>query len=90
MGKKQLFFGILLGFLGAFLGCFIFLQFFTNFGFINGVSVMKNAGILNKVIALGAILNLIIFFILLKMNKDMVAKGVLLAMFLLTIITLLM
>ncbi len=88
--KKDLIIGILLGIIGAIVGCFIFLEFFTNFGFIDGVTEMKKRGILNKVITLGAILNLIIFFILLQKNKDVMAKGVVLAMFIITIITLVM
>jgi hypothetical protein len=49
---------------------------------------MKNSGILNKVITLGAILNLIIFFILLQKNKDTMAKGVVFSMLIITVITL--
>ena len=88
--KKDLMIGVLLGIIGAIIGCFIFLEFFTDFGFIDGITVMKQRGILNKVITLGAILNLIIFFILLQKNKDVMAKGVVLAMFIITIITLAM
>ena len=88
--EKDLIVGILLGIFGAVLGCFIFLQFFTDFGVIEGVTEMKKRGVLNKVITLGAILNLIIFFILLQKNKDIMAKGVVLAMFIITIITLVM
>jgi uncharacterized membrane protein YeaQ/YmgE (transglycosylase-associated protein family) len=62
--KKDLIIGILLGIIGAVIDCFIFLEFFTNYGFIEGINVMKNTGLINKVITLGAILNLIIFFIL--------------------------
>lgn len=90
MEKKDLFIGFLLGIMGAILGCYIFLEFFTEHGFIEGFSVMKNGGFLNKVITLGAILNLIIFFILLQKKKDTVAKGVVFSMFIITIITLLL
>jgi hypothetical protein len=88
--KKDLIIGVLLGIIGAVVGCFIFLQFFTDFGFIEGVTAMNKRGILNKVITLGAILNLIIFFVLLQKNKDVMAKGVVLAMFIITLITLIM
>ena len=88
MEKKDLIIGFLIGIIGAFVGCFIFLEFFTEYGFIKGFAAMKNAGILNKVITLGAILNLIIFFILLQKNKDTMAKGVVFSMLIITIITL--
>jgi hypothetical protein len=90
MKNKDIIIGFLIGLAGAFVGCFIFLEFFTEYGFIDGFSVMKNGGFLNKVITLGAILNLIIFFILLQKNKDTMAKGVVFAMLILTIITLIM
>lgn len=88
MEKKDLIIGFLIGIIGALIGCFIFLEFFTEYGFIKGFTIMKNAGILNKVITLGAILNLFIFFILLQKKKDAIAKGLVFSMLLLTIITL--
>jgi hypothetical protein len=49
---------------------------------------MKSQGLLGKIITLGAILDLIAFAILLKLNKDSMARGVILAVLVLTIITL--
>jgi hypothetical protein len=43
---------------------------------------------LGKIITLGAIVNLVLFFILLKFNKELMARGVVLGMILLTVITL--
>jgi hypothetical protein len=42
---------------------------------------------MGKVITLGAIIDLILFFILLKINKDLMARGVVLATIILAIIT---
>uniref|UniRef100_UPI00404A9B6F hypothetical protein n=1 Tax=Flavobacterium sp. TaxID=239 RepID=UPI00404A9B6F len=89
MKKKDLIIGFLIGIIGAFVGSIIYLEFFTNYGFTEGLTAIKNAGIINKVITLGAILNLIIFFILLQKNKDTIAKGVVFSMFVITIITVL-
>ncbi|WP_240723557.1 hypothetical protein [Flavobacterium sp. J27] len=88
--KKDIFIGLLIGFLGAFVGTFISLHFFTNQGFVEGFNVMKKAGMIGKVITLGCIPNLIIFFLLLKKDKDLMARGVILSMFLLVILTLLL
>jgi len=88
MKKLDLLIGTLIGFATTFLGVYIFLEFFTDYGFTKGLSGMKNQGILGKVITLGAILNIIVFFILLKYNKELMARGVVLATILLTIITL--
>jgi hypothetical protein len=88
MQKKDFFIGILLGLVGGFIGCFIALKIYTDLNFIDGFKMMQQGGLIGKVITLGAILNLILFFILLKLNKDLIARGVIFAMFLLTILTL--
>ncbi len=88
MRKIDLLFGVLIGISAAMIGSIIFIESFTEFHFINGIQVMRAQGILGKVITLGAILNIIIFFILLKFNKDLMARGVILATIILTIITL--
>ena len=88
MKKTDLLIGALIGFAATFLGMYIFMTFFTDLGFVEGVKGMKSQGYLGKVITLGAILNIIAFFILLKADKELMARGVVLATILLTIITL--
>lgn len=88
MKKIDLFFGVLIGLISTLIGCFIFIEFFTAYHFIDGVQVLKSQGLLGKVITLGAILNIIIFFTLLKFKKEIMARGVILATIILTIITL--
>ena len=46
-------------------------------------------GKLGKIISLGSVLNIIVFFLLLKFNKELIARGVILGTILLAIITLL-
>lgn len=88
MRKIDLLYGILLGFFGAILGSFIFIESFTNYSFVEGIAAIKSGGNLGKIITLGAILNLVIFFFLLKKNEEVMARGVVLATIILTIITL--
>ncbi|WP_290802937.1 hypothetical protein [Flavobacterium sp.] len=88
ISKKDIFIGLIIGLLGAFIGTFFALQFFTKQGFIEGFRIMRQAGMIGKVITLGSVPNLILFFILLKKNKDLMARGIILAMFILVIITL--
>jgi len=90
MNKRDIFIGFLLGLLGGFIGCFVVLHFFTAQGFVEGFKILRQGGMIGKVITLGSILNLIIFFILIQKKKDLMARGVILAMFLLTILTLLL
>ncbi|SFE88649.1 hypothetical protein [Flavobacterium xueshanense] len=88
MNKKDLLLGFLLGFATTLLGSYIFITIFTEFKFIAGIQIMKSQGNLGKIITLGSILTLIAFGILLKMNKEMMARGVVLAVIALAIFTL--
>lgn len=87
MKKTDLLIGAIIGFVTTFLGTFLFFHFFTDYSFLEGVKGMKSQGFLGKVITLGAILNLFAFFVLLKLNKELMARGVVLATILLAIIT---
>lgn len=88
MSKKDLLIGFTIGFITTFLGTFLFLEFFTIHGFVNGILVLKAQGYLGKVITIGAILNLVVFFIFLQKDQDIKARGVVLATVILALITL--
>lgn len=88
MRKIDLLYGILIGLLGAFIGCFLFITLFTDFDFLDGVHAMKAEGKLGKLITIGAILNLFIFFFLLKQKREMLARGVVFGTIILTFVTL--
>jgi len=88
MRKADLFIGIIIGIVSTVLGCVIFLEAFTAYHFMDGLQQFRAQHLLGKIITLGAILNIVIFFILLKSNKELMARGVVLATIILTIITL--
>jgi hypothetical protein len=88
MKKTDLLIGIMIGIVSAVIGTYIFIEGFTGYSFFVGIREMKLQGHLGKVITLGAILNLIIFFVLLQINKEMMARGVVLATIILTVVTL--
>ncbi len=88
MKKIDLFYGFVIGVVASIIGSYIFIVAFTPYSFLGGIQILKFEGKLGKIITLGAILNLLIFFGLLKYNKELMARGVILAMFILTIITL--
>jgi hypothetical protein len=56
------------------------------YNFITGIQIMKSQGLLGKLITLGSILDLLVFAILLKLNKDGIAGVVLVIV--LTVLTL--
>jgi hypothetical protein len=84
----ELLIGFVIGILASLIGIFIFITFFTDFDFIAGIQAMKSEGKIGKLITLGSILDLVAFGILLKMNKDIMARGVVLAVIIIAIITL--
>ncbi|HEX9979563.1 MAG TPA: hypothetical protein VGB50_03235 [Flavobacterium sp.] len=88
MNKADLFYGVLIGIVASLIGSFIFIMLFTDYGFIEGIRLMKAKGYLGKIITLGAIFNLIAFFVLLHYKKELMARGVVLATIILTFITL--
>jgi hypothetical protein len=88
MNKKDIIIGFIIGFLACVLGIFLFTTFFTDFDFMTGIKSMKAEGKLGKLITLGASLDLVAFGILLKRNKDLMARGVVLAVIVIAIITL--
>ncbi len=88
MSKTAILLGFVIGMLTSVLGIYIFIHFFTNFDFITGIQSIKSEGKLGKLITLGSILDLIVFAVLLKLNKDTMARGVVLAVIVLAIITL--
>ena len=88
MAKKDLLIGFIIGIITSSLGSYLFITFFTDFDFMSGIHSMKSEGKLGKLITLGSILDLLVFAILLKLNKEMMARGVVLAVICIAIITL--
>ena len=87
MKKIDLVYGFIIGIISTLVGTILFLLLFTDFHSINDITIIRQEGILGKVITLGAILNIFIFFILLKNNKELMARGVVLATIILAILT---
>ena len=88
MKKTDLFFGLIIGLTVSLIGVYMFIIALTPYTFLSGLQLLKYEGKLGKVITLGTVLNIGMFFILLKYKKETIAKGILLAVIILTIITL--
>jgi hypothetical protein len=88
MKKIEVFYGITIGFMISFIGCYLFIVFFTPYSFWGGLQLLNFEGKLGKIITLGSILNIGMFFRLLKYKKETMAKGIVLSIIILTIITL--
>jgi len=88
MNKKDVILGILIGFIANAIGLY-FAAMLLGKG-DDAITVIKAAsseGFLGKLVSLGAILNLVAFFIFIKKKQDQRAKGVLLATILIAILT---
>ncbi len=86
--KTEIAIGFFLGILTSFLGCFLFLSLFTPYQFIDGMKILQSEGKLGKIITLGTVLDLLLFWVLLQYYKEFIARGVILAVIALTIFTL--
>jgi hypothetical protein len=90
--RKDLFIGFIIGLMASVLGSFLFLTLLTDFDVSNGmqsIRIIKNYGYLSKIITLGSILSLVAFGVFLKQNKEFRARGVVLAVIILALLTLL-
>ena len=88
MKKIDLFYGLIIGLITSLIGSYLFIIAFTPYSFLGGLQLLKFEGKLGKIITLGTILNIGMFFLLLKNKKELMAKGIILAIILLTIVTL--
>jgi hypothetical protein len=88
MDKKELLMGFVIGIFTSLLGSYLFITFFTNFDVSTGIKTIQEQGYLGKVLTIGTTLDLAVFLLLLKRNKEMMARGVILAVIILAISTL--
>jgi hypothetical protein len=77
--KKEIFIGVFVGLIANAIGLF-FAATLLGQGddFLKVIEAASNEGFLGKLISLGAILNLIAFFVFIKKKQDYRARGVLL------------
>ena len=89
--KKEIFFGVLIGVISNIIGVFLSVVILFKENELSNIFDIINNSIDNnnitKLISLGAIINLLSFFILLKFNFNEKARGVLVATFVVAILT---
>ncbi|MFH7016600.1 hypothetical protein [Flavobacterium sp. FlaQc-47] len=88
MNKKDLLIGFVIGIFTALLGSYLFVTFFTRFDISTGIQTIKQQGYMGKVITIGTVLDLAVFWLLLNRNEEMKARGIILAVIVLAISTL--
>lgn len=79
MIRRDVILGFLFGVLANLLGITLYIVFFSEEPFLASIKSAFYFNFIGKLVSLGAILNLIIFFIFIKTKQDNKARGVLLA-----------
>lgn len=88
MIKKEIFIGFMVGLIANFIGLIIAILLFGNGDGIETTIKQSIAqGFFSKLVSIGAILNLIAFFLFIKLKRDYRARGVILATVLIAIVT---
>lgn len=88
--KKDITIGVLVALFATFGGLFLYLEYFSKFGFYETFAMIQEGNLYGKVLSIAAIPNLFVFFIFIKKKQDQRARGVLLAVILIAITTLIL
>jgi len=86
--KREIAIGFLIAILATFAGLFIYLQYVSRFGFSETIGLIQESGALGPVITLAALPNLFVFFIFLKKEQEYRARGVVMAVIVTALLTL--
>lgn len=87
MNKKLIILGVIIGFICTVIGASLYLFLLTSFNLFSDIEIIKSEHILGKVIALGCVLNLVVFLIFIKLNNESIARGIVLSTLLTAIVT---
>jgi uncharacterized membrane protein YesL len=79
MIRKDVIIGFIIGIVANIVGIALYIILFSKEGFEGTIKSAVNFSFIGKLVSLGAILNLVVFFVLIKKNQDHKARGVLLA-----------
>lgn len=88
--KKEILIGCITGILANALGVLLYILAFSDKGIDATINKAITEGFFGKIIALGAVLNLAVFFIFIKKKQDYRARGVLLATTIIAIFTMIL
>ena len=77
--KKELLIGFVVGIIANLAGSYLYIYFFSKYSLETTIKVATKEDLLGNIIALGAILNLLAFFVFLKKGQLYRARGVVLA-----------
>ena len=85
--RKEIGIGFLISIIATACGAFLYLEFFSKYGFEETWELVQEKKLYGTIIALSALPNLFVFFIFLRKKQDYRARGVLIACILTALIT---
>ena len=88
--KKDILIGILISLFATAAGCFLYVEYFSKFGFNETIQMIEDGDLYGKILSIAAIPNLFVFFIFIKKKQDHKAKGVLLSTIVIALTTLIL
>jgi len=77
--KKEIIIGFLVGLIANTLGVILYILIFSDMGIIETYKAAVEMERVGSILALGAILNLVAFFLFMRIRRDHRAKGVMIA-----------
>lgn len=86
--KKEILIGFVVALIATSFGCYIFIEYFSVYGFYKSLALIKEGNLEGRVLILGAIANFFVFFVFLKKKQIYRARGVLFETFLIALIIL--
>ena len=85
--KKEISIGFMISILATACGVFLYLQYFSKYGFEETILMIQKGNLYAQVLSLAALPNLFVFFIFIKKKQDYRARGVLMASILTALVT---
>jgi len=86
--KKHILIGFILSILVTIAGSYLYLEYGFEYGFEKNWELMMESNNQGSILSLGAIPNLLLFFVFLKRKEDFKARGVLIGVILVALIVL--
>lgn len=88
--RKEIGIGFLIAIIGTLSGSYLFVELFSKYNFYKTVEFIQQNQLMGKVLVLGSIVNLFIFFVFIKKKQIYRARGVILETFLIAFFVLLL
>ncbi len=85
--RKEVTIGVLVSLFVTAAGVFLYLQYFSRYGFEETIELVKQGNLYGKILSLAALPNILVFFVYIRKKQDYRARGVLLATILIAILT---